>query len=727
VTPPRAQRRPTQPRTAQPKPAPPAPSASSDEGSRIDFVNGDISQYYPTADQSAEAKYELALKFIRSGATKRAAAMIEEAVTVDSFHGGTRYTASHVAYHWVLAILSGRSVGLIHRKDRDAIESAMAISSLNAPDEWLTAITLIYDSVQRLGRQRNSGTPDPTLNTLEARILALPPNIQDDIWRHLDPMLTEGQIFRDEARYQERIRTARILDGDRKQRAWKFFQPTPETPRAKLPNEPQLGTGARVLLVAAAGFASGGTALAVAVLQTGGVFRAVTVTIVAIFSGVVAARSQVSYRATALRLEAKEREYGFQSALGGSTLTADSPQYDLIDDFDENESDSARRVRWRRAMFIQVATSHLRNQFRKRAPQSGSALRRWTVELAGIKRSTLDDVIQVYGGLDRRHGAMNWLISWRAKELAQAWRDGKLYAWREEMQPKARIVFGLGIGSAAFLLSVGYAMVVTFYRRPSYAGLAFGLLAVAALLIAGSRVDDFLVNRLRYVADKAETEQRFAAQTAEYSRWTDVLADCPDDTEIARWLDYDKIYVKKMAMSHFDMSHSDIRAYATLTEPARGCVGMRNPFVLRFSVYKVTVFLLTESGIRQVTMNLDFKTGEVYNQVRRSFRHSVISTASVHESGIRYGQERADEDPSQTMTIESAPRRVMAPVRMSQRLTLRLNNGDNWPFLIESIDPGLGDLEDPETLMNLALDTSGIASALEHLEAVAGSFTPWVA
>jgi hypothetical protein len=271
-------------------------------------------------------------------------------------------------------------------------------------------------------------------------------------------------------------------------------------------------------------------------------------------------------------------------------------------------------------------------------------------------------------------------------------------------------------------------MVVTFYRRPGYAGIAFGLLFGAAVLVAASRIDVFLVNRLRYIADKAETEERFAAMTAEYERWTTVLADCPDDAEIARWLDYDKIYVKKMAMSHFDMAHSDILAYATLTEPARGCVGMRNPFVLRFSVYKVTVFLLTRSGIRQVTMTLDFKTGEVYNQVRRSFRHEVISTATVHESGIRYGRERPDEDPSQTMPIEVAPSRIVTvPVRMSQRLTLRLNNGDNWPFLVESIDPGLGDLEDPETLMNLARDTSGIATALEHLEAVAGSFATWVA
>jgi hypothetical protein len=335
---------------------------------------------------------------------------------------------------------------------------------------------------------------------------------------------------------------------------------------------------------------------------------------------------------------------------------------------------------------------------------------------------------------------VNWLITYRVNNIARQWHDRSLREYRSQLQARPRTVLGLSVGIAGLAVAALYAVVTMIRLRPEAGAIATVAMIVAALLVAASRVDLYLVQRRTIRDGRPELTERFEGEQQEYQRWLEELRNRPGDEEIARWLDYDKIYLKTLAMNQLGLARRDILSSATLIEPGPGWIGVRVPFgPPRYSTYAVSVFLLTDAGVRQVAVTLDFLTGDAYDQVRRSFRHDAIASATVLETGIRFdtgrreamppeGQRGAGVHPSVAVLSDRAGG-FDATLIVRQEILLRLMSSETIRFRVESFDADYHDpeMEDPTSLLNIALDTSGITAVLELLETISGHGAQWAA
>ena len=225
-------------------------------------------------------------------------------------------------------------------------------------------------------------------------------------------------------------------------------------------------------------------------------------------------------------------------------------------------------------------------------------------------------------------GALNWLIKRRVREIANAFKAGKLRAYRQDMLPRARAVLGFALGTVVCVVGPGYAAFLILIQRPVPGAIALVLIGFAVVLVALSRVDIYRVEKRRLPADKADAQRQHTADMKAFKEWQDKIASPPGDHKVAYWLDLDKVRLNKLFMTQLGLSGQDVLAHATLTEPAPGCVGRRLPYgPPRYSAYKVTIFLLTKAGVRLSAITLDFLGGEAFDPVRRAFRYAAIMSA----------------------------------------------------------------------------------------------------
>ena len=723
--------------------APSAYSAGNQPGysaSQVAYVNGDVQQWLQLPGESARERYELGLRYLDAGAAHRAARLITS--VAEDLAGDSDYSVNHVAYHQILAILSGRFYDELPRADLNAIDEARARSSRDVPDHgrWLLAVESIGKLLDCLKAERTAdiGTAlDPILRQIEA----LPHDRAEEVRRHLDPLLTSAGEDQRRAAPPAQL-TERRMRGDRKDWAWTFFEPDPHEPTRRVVHKPQLTTPERICAAIFGVLAVVSAIATIALLQTGGAVRAALIAVILLLSGCVAIASGVSYQAARERLGEKEYEHGLKQHF--SRYTAPAPEVGEVDvleelHFDQADPESARMMRKRRRQFIDAATKLIDDQLARYAPQPLSRRQIWQAETAGIRRSLREEIIRQYGDLDLRPGAMNWLISWRLKEVARSWNARKLHHFRETMQPHPVAVLGRGVGLATFAVTAVYALIVMLRLRPEDAVIAAGLGAIAIIPVLTGRLDVHVVQRYKFIADLRDSGRKFEAEQDEFTRWRRQLIDRPDDHEVACWLDYDKICLKKLAMDQLGLTHRDAVRYVVLTEPAAGSIRMRSPLVSRYSAYRLTVILLAENGVRLLSATLDFCTGDIFDQERRSFRHDMIASATMVEKGIAFdsgrehpmrpGSNRARrlDPPGAGGQAAVAWAKAGAPI-LRQDFLLRLTNGEDINFLTESSDADVAVLgiKDPGMLLDLALDTSGISDALELLEMITGHGAAWV-
>jgi hypothetical protein len=725
---------------AQPADASGGNDVNGNDGAWIGYVRGDFNQYNLSGDPPRRQRYEAALAFLRAGAAANAARLIQSLVD-EHFRGDGDFSVNHICYHWVLAILSGRSYDQLSADDLHVISMTAEMADPAKPDDELRAYNVIRKLVGCVKEQQETGKPDPRLDSLHDDYQGLLPQHRADFRRHLDPLLAEALADKLEAQITADAIAERMANG-RKDRAWKFFQPTPEAPRRRVVEDPSYDFGEWVLAGTGIAIGVGAIAFDVAILQSAGVIRAILIA-AAVLAGVIAvARSAIRYLTAKESLTAKERAHGHPHHVSRYSAPAlDDDDAGLSDDdLDDDATDLVRQERLRRHKFIKALHRDVDRQFARHGPQGRAARRRWQIGTAGVKAMLIKEILAEYSESDLQVGAVNWLVTWRIRQLARRWKAGTFDEYREALRPRLETELVMAAGSLALAAGLVYSIIVIAGVRPAGAALAVTGLLVAGLLIANSKIDVYLVRRRLAAAGRVEAEAQHKQEQQEYRRWTDKLKDCPIDEEIVRWLDCDKIYLKDLAVNQLGLARRDILAYATLTEPAAGSVGMRAPLLPRYSRYRATVFLLTQSGVRQVSVILDFSTGDAYNQERRSFRHNAITSATVLETGIRF--EAKFGQPIQAHSywdhgkyrLTTSPRhrgsRLRAtPLILRQRFRLGLENGEYIPFLVQNFDTNAFDdiAEDPAMLLNLALDTSGISGALELLEAISGHGAQWVA
>ncbi len=200
---------------------------------------------------------------------------------------------------------------------------------------------------------------------------------------------------------------------------------------------------------------------------------------------------------------------------------------------------------------------------------------------------------------------------------------------------------------------------------------------------------------------------------------------------MARWLDHDKAHVKQLAMRKYNLTNRDVLAHAILTEAKAPCIRAR---VIggppRYSKYVIRVFLLTEGGVRQFAVDLDFGTGAIGNEQRAAFHYGALASASVVELGVRLDDRHqpggaAEETPPAKSRVNGKAGDALVLGRMFQ---LALMNNQLITVRVENFDAGLIDRikEDHRHLLELALDVAGINGALRILESVAAEGRDWI-
>ncbi len=231
---------------------------------------------------------------------------------------------------------------------------------------------------------------------------------------------------------------------------------------------------------------------------------------------------------------------------------------------------------------------------------------------------------------------------------------------------------------------------------------------------------------LAVAREHEDADALYADERAAYEAEVERLSGRPKDDEMARWLDFDKAHLKTTALDHCRLMNRDIVAQVVLTEGApqasRARVVHGPP---RYSAYVVMVFLLTQTGVRVVEYELDFINGAVSNEERTAFRYDMLTSAKVSEVGVKFAGE------GQRVFVLGADRvRVTDKTEnmvLSRAFRLSFVNGDDITIVVENFEGLIDtDVEDKSKLVDLALDSSGVAGAMQVLESVAAEGREWI-
>ncbi|HWG64957.1 MAG TPA: hypothetical protein VG253_25000 [Streptosporangiaceae bacterium] len=695
-------------------------------------------------DSSPLERYRAALLFLNAHMPRRAEILIRDAVKAGFVADLPKegFTANHVAYHWLLAVLSGRSYEQLSPNDFAAIKRAKGLAARDKPDSWEAALNLILSLLATLKFQEiTGGTLYADSSKPLQQYLELSVKCREDFQRHLDVILEAGRQHELVAvmAEQEADRNRRMSSSNRARRAWKFFEPVPEPPRPKVipaPPEPTLSSWIFCGIGLTAGFT--GLVWALFVVSTISALRAAVLLLLLSGAGFALFRYGKEWLAEKGRLADREYEHGYQahsryaiSATGTQRPWPEAENAGVTQAEDPERGASLERFELETSTYIDA-------EFAIRTPKSVADRRAWLTDMKSLKTALKNDIHAAFRSPETKSGGVNWLIRWRIREIATQWQHRTLYDYRhpDRSSRMARLVPAISLGALGALALVTIEA-CTVQIGPGL--ISVTLVALAYPLLMLSRLDVYAVRKHRLPADRTDAEKRLKAEATEYDRWRDVLSNRPDEYEMGSWLDYDQRHIMTLATKRMGLSPREILTRAVVVEAAPGCDAARIVYgPARYSAYIITVFLLTESGVRYLSVPLNFLSGVLSEHVRASFSYDAITSVRVREIAVPF--DRADR--TGTARVAKAQNNGGKPVYWLKDTLLKsaqnsaaqhefqlvLASGQKIRVSVENFDWGLRDeeLEDSRKLLDLALDTSGVANALLIMEAVAGQGKDWL-
>jgi hypothetical protein len=623
-------------------------------GIQVQTIHGDLYYLLPP-NASPSDKFRSGVKYLDARMPNEAKALIEEAVA----HG---YRSNEVHFHRLLALLSGKSLRQLASEDFDRLSAICSdISEVTGRDEW----TLGLRAVLRLLGSLHSVDAERTMKELEE----LPPRQRKKIIDHLGVLLDGPMLDQLWRRSVEQARAGQ-LSRHRAERIWKFFHPAPALPRVG---------PVRPATVAVGDWLRAGFGAALFVLAAGNVFALLLrngdppsiVGYVACVAGLAAfATGGADRHFRRERLRAKDAE--LRTPL---QVRAEAP-----------DGGFARKV-------DRLFTTY----FGRYVPR-GTERSHWLAETAGIRRHLRDELAEIYR--DQRIGAerIAWLVRYLVGDVRKRWENDSLTAYRYQLStPRTTIV--LILTGLTGLVAGGFWSVPATVLAAPLAGTAWILVAVTSTAFGMRSWFRILAERRRVIADQAERAEKWAARRDAFDRWQRKLADKPSDPEMAAWLECDRKLLVEQAMRQCRLRASQVIAHAFIEAPATTYKRARYPKgPWRYSRYRLLLFLLTEDGVRQVNIDLDFQAATSHATQRLNYRFDAV--AAVRIDGIQ----------AQRQTFE-----------------LTLFNGDPISVHVtESNSEGIRPDEDPSTLAQLTLDASGLVQTLHILEGVAAEGKEWV-
>jgi hypothetical protein len=184
------------------------------------------------------------------------------------------------------------------------------------------------------------------------------------------------------------------------------------------------------------------------------------------------------------------------------------------------------------------------------------------------------------------------------------------------------------------------------------------------------------------------------------------------------------IQLKKLAMQQHGLANSDLLAHVAITEA--GYMRKRARVVhgpWSYSLYTITLFLLTDEGVRVIASDLDFEKGQVTDERRTDFSYSAISAAKAAQMTLYY-------DGARRIVVgenDVVPPQAARPVR-SNGFQMSISTGPPISLVLERFTDDYFNrtVEDLNQLKDDALDCSGVAAAMRILEPVAAEGRQWL-
>ncbi len=654
-------------------------SVAAQIGANYGPVHARVSSTYIYNGNSPEDLLRVAINYLVADEPRAAEKILHELMW-------GRQPTTKRAYYYALSVLGGRSIYEIDSDLVAEIRKAWNFCSLQVRDPWCQALEAVMGLLRCLPyKASEEATFDATQWDGQWEDIRafdeVPAERQDEIRQHLT-LIASGRVKeRLEAGARDRVLAEKVR-ADRVGRVWKFFEPDPLEPRlyplppleAKSPDWWLLAGGPLLLLVGAAVVAVHWWWTAVLVLG---------------------------------------------ALLGSIRLLmpfgVDSAARQLVEDAESREAQRLRTLEdptspghWVSNRLVADLGRVVEEQFTDARPHRRGTWSEQTVEVRAYLKERL---VAQYGNSRQPADAVTWLARWYARRAAT--QDGPAWQPRglDEREPVelASARRPLWLGAATTVATLGVLVAVGQLAGALLLGVGEVWTIIVAQQLAASR---------RAIELRERAERRLLVEEQQgFEEWLQVLADRPTDAEMARWLAMDKAHVRYEAIERAGLAEHDVVTHVVMAEGAKGAKRLRlRGGPLRYSAYMVRIFVLSYSGVQEVTAELDFGTGDILNERRNHFRYESVASANAQEKGVR-----------QIRNVKGKPTRSERLRTVSFKL--RLVNNEEAVSVRDSYrrpDSDVAVNDQDEELADLVLRNSGFDGVLRILESVASQGSDWI-
>ena len=629
-------------------------------------IEGDV-KVTAAPDESPEAKYDAGVANLNSRNPGQARELIWQAMMGwEAMPDGT--VTSKVLFHWLVAMLSGRTVRQFSGEEIDQLRHFRSRYAGTEGDEWAQGVRLVYQLLDSLLRSPgDKDRPKTGMSLLISQFDDLGKK-QRDLLRPLDLFLSgprKDEMWRDELE--------RAQDGqhsiDRLTHAWMFFHPDPV--KVVLP-EPRLGRGSvsgrrwmptsMILFAALAGY------LGLELLGQGAVLGLLGY-VAGLVGGIVAAAAGLESR----------------------PWTERPPSQSAAPPDDDRVKDLAEQI-----------DKRFQKYFDKCEPVEITR-KLWENAAVEVRQSRRDEIIGICMTNGFSAEQVAWLIRHEVRQLNQRWRDGTLRIHPQQPPSRQGAVAARRAGLA--ILVLGLALSVLTVRAHL---LGFAIVVLSAIW-AWRRWLRVSLELRRDAAEKQERDRRQADIDKAHRRWSARLKDRPKDAQMAAWLESDRTVLLGMALDYFHMPRSRLVAHGFLEKPAPGARRSQiNGGLPRYQKYQTWIFLLAEDGVHQLRASLDFLTGTLVEREHISYGYTSIAAVRMlrKSGGVR--------------TFELS-------LTAGEPIRVRVREADPGPVPQDEQDENADPAEENKSeTEDTDLDVASVTNTLRLLQGVAGGGRNWL-
>jgi hypothetical protein len=668
-------------------------TAPVDPGPQFGFVHNDAHSVaaYPEDQRDPEKLVEQAERHLAAGMPRQAGELLTEA-------RAHLLEGPRLDFAEALALVSGRYAADLAPDKRPEGLDALLAAHPTGGGVFGEGLRVVADLVERATTE-GLGLDGP--EDTAPRFRALPGPIRELVGRHLDRVLAGAVSDAGAQARAAQVEAEWPTDG-RTQRAPLFFVPDPAYPRKRyVPDVDHRRT--RVVLGLAAAVALVVCAVVV-VVESGSTVALVGVPMVLLL---LAAATSLIGRTQAGALWHREILLRLDRA-----RPADDADYRLSKD------KAARR-------FHAVLRLSAERAFDAAKPADKGAAARWARKTEGIRRTLHRELLDAYGHAYRtRPESLDWLVRAQVDRIAERWQAG-FDRWSGQHRASGLERY-LGAAAVVAACLVGLLVTANVVAVDSGTPLLWWLLTIVLGGAAATVVSETVAARTLHHWLSVESSTEFQQDLQRYQQELIRLQDRPTDDEMGTWLDHDLRHVRDLTLEIHGLHADEVIRQLTVVEGVPGAFRARVPRgPARYALARVSVFLLTENGIREFRTVLDASTGRPGGQGRLGFSYDVIVSAAVEEWDKQEGKLRRLIQLRETFAEDFALPPLTDPtIRLD--LVLALTHGEAARIAVESYQDLMEEGEQRRDLFRVALETSGIGEAMRVLEAVAVDGRDWV-